>query len=168
MRGADTVNEEFEVGFNQRFESRWYRAEIAGRFVMAGFVVLAFLGLLGRGPYSHAHKEASSGRLAVDYEPVARHSTSTVITVHLKEAIEGRPVRLLVDQHMIEPLGFQRATPIPDHTSISDEGAWLTFDRLDGRNTLVRLNLTPNALGLVPMEITDGTDTVSWTMFVVP
>jgi hypothetical protein len=31
MRGAETVNDEFEVGFNQSFESRWYRAEQAGR-----------------------------------------------------------------------------------------------------------------------------------------
>jgi hypothetical protein len=34
MQGADTVNVEIGVGFDQPFESRWFCAEQAGRVVL--------------------------------------------------------------------------------------------------------------------------------------
>ncbi|PPQ36551.1 hypothetical protein [Rhodopila globiformis] len=34
MRGADTIDQEFEAGFSPTFETRWYRAERVGRAVM--------------------------------------------------------------------------------------------------------------------------------------
>jgi hypothetical protein len=170
MRGADTVNDEFEVGFNQTFEASWYRLELVGRVIMVVFVSCALLGLLGRGPFSHASKTSASGRMSVDYEPIARHGTSTMITVHMKVLTDAaRSFRLLLDQHMIEPMGYQHATPVPDHTSVSDAGIWLTFEEPPGQhNALVRFDVAPNAVGWIPMQITDGTDTVSWTMLVLP
>jgi hypothetical protein len=170
MRGADPVNDEFEVGFDQAFETAWYRLELVGRVVMIAFVACAFLGFLGRGPYSHARKTSAAGGISVDYEPISRHGTSTTITDHLNRPTDlTHPVRLLLDQHMIEPMGYGHATPIPDHTSTSDAGVWLTFDELGGQHdALVRLDLMPVAVGPVPMEITDGTDTVKWSMLVVP
>src|SRR4051812_44741326 len=83
MRGATTVNDEFEVGFNQRFESHWYWAEISGRVVRLIFVGCALFGLLGRGTYSPAHRRTTDGVLAVDYEPISRHSTATTITAYI-------------------------------------------------------------------------------------
>ena len=167
MRGAETVNAEFDVGFNQTFESRWYRAEQVGRVVMLIVVACAALGLLGRGPFSHETKAAPGGAISVDYEPVARHGTSTMITVHVHDPVA--PIRLLVDQHMIEPMGYQRATPVPDHTSVADDGTWLTFDQEPGQHdVLVRFDVMPTALGFVPMHVSDGTDSVDWSMFVVP
>jgi hypothetical protein len=44
-------------------------------------VVAGLLGLLGRGPYSHRALTDVSGRIAIDYEPVARNGTATQITV---------------------------------------------------------------------------------------
>lgn len=41
MSGVETVNDEFEVGFNQTFESHRYRAEQAGRTVMVLFTLTA-------------------------------------------------------------------------------------------------------------------------------
>ncbi|WP_428486186.1 hypothetical protein [Rhodopila sp.] len=170
MRGAEPVNNEFEVGFNQTFEVGWYRVELAGRVIMIIFVTCALLGLLGRGPYSHASKSSPSREISVDYEPIARHGTSTMVTVHLKTPSDAaHPVRLLVDQHMIEPMGYQHATPLPEHASIGDAGVWLTFnERADQHDALVRFDLSPTALGFIPMQVSDGSNTVKWTMLVVP
>lgn len=170
MRGADPVNEEFEVGFNQTFEKSWHRLELAGRVVMIGFVTCAFLGLMGRGPFSHSSKASPSGGISVDYEPIARHGTSTMITVHLKRPTDTEhPVRLLLDQHMVEPMGLQHSIPVPDQSSVSDAGVWLTFAELAGQHdALVRFDVSPTAVGMIPMEVTDGTDTVKWSMLVVP
>jgi hypothetical protein len=167
MRGADTVNDEFEVGFNQTFESRWYRAEQIGRVVMLAVVACALFGLLGRGPYSHDSKTSTGGSMEIDYEPIARHSTASMITVHIKHP-EG-PIRLLVDQHIIEPMGYQHATPRPNFASIARDGDWLTFDPEPGeRDVLIRLNLSPTFVGVVPLLLRNGADSVNWSMFVMP
>jgi hypothetical protein len=170
MRGADTVNGEFEVGFNQTFESRWYFAELAGRAVMILVVGAAALGFLGRGPFSHASRRSSSGTMAIDYEPIARHGTSTSITVHVQQARNTPyPIRLLVNQQMIELMGYQHAVPLPDRSMLSDTGVWLSFEEEAGQHdVLVRLEISPNAVGLVPMHLSDGSDRIDWPMLVVP
>jgi hypothetical protein len=66
-------------------------------------------------------------------------------------------------------MGYRPATPLPDHTEASDAGAWLTFqERPDRHDALVCFDVSPSAVGFVPMQVTDGTDTVSWTMPVLP
>jgi hypothetical protein len=170
MRGATTVNEEFEVGFDQNFESYWYRAEQVGRVVMVLFTAASALGLLGRGPFSHARVQSTGGAISIDYEPVARHGTTTMVTVHIKTP-EGspHPVELQVNQRMIEPMGFQRSVPLADVSRVSDHGMRLAFAAMPGRpEVLVRLELMPSAVGLVPLQVSDGTDLVEWSMLVVP
>jgi hypothetical protein len=98
MRGATTVNEEFEVGFDQNFESHWYRAEQVGRIIMVLSVVVSALGLLGRGPFSHATVRSATGAITVDYEPVARQGTATVITIHVKKAAGRGAFYRIADQ----------------------------------------------------------------------
>ena len=61
MRGAETVNDECEVGLSLTFEAGWVHMEQIGRVVMTGFTLTACLGLLGRGPFSHASIQ-SAGR----------------------------------------------------------------------------------------------------------
>lgn len=48
MQGADKVNDELEVGFDEPFESRWSRAEQVGRVVMVLVAAAGLSGLLGR------------------------------------------------------------------------------------------------------------------------
>lgn len=170
MRGVDTVDNEFEVGFDQRFETNWHRAELVGRFVMAAFVLSAGFELLGRGPYSHRTVQSADGALRVDYEPIARHSTTTTVTVHIQNGTgSDQPVRLSLPQQAIEPMGFQHAVPPADGATINDAGIRLNFtEQPHQKNALVRLMLKPTAVGLVPMRISDGQEDVRWTMLVVP
>ena len=170
MRGATTVNEEFEVGFDQKFESHWYRAEQIGRIIMILFVTVSALGLLGRGPFSHATVRSATGAISVDYEPVARLGTTTVVTVHVKRPQEGpRPIELRVNQQMIEPMGYRRSIPLPEASRVSGRGISLTFTAVpDSPEVLVRLELMPSAVGFVPLYVGDGTDSVEWSPLVVP
>ncbi|MGD0103027.1 MAG: hypothetical protein ABSC06_03200 [Rhodopila sp.] len=171
MSGVETVNDEFEVGFNQTFESHWYRAEQAGRVIMVLFVLAAGLGLLGRGPFSHSTTQSAGGALSVDYEPIARHGTNTTITVHLKKPADvDRPIELRVNQQIIEPMGYQRSVPLANSSSsVSDAGMRLTFNEAANQpDVLVRFELMPNAVGLVPLHVSDGSDTIDWSILVVP
>lgn len=170
MQGPDTVNDEFEVGFNQRFEAAWHRAEVIGRIVMVLFVVCAGLGLLGRGPFSHEKASSPDGKVIVDYEPVARHSTASTLTVHIRNTSDtSRTVELDIDQHIIEPMGFQHATPRPDSTEFDDTGARLDFiERPGQKDGLIRLALTPNIVGMANIGLRVDGESVSWRMLVVP
>jgi hypothetical protein len=170
MRGATPVNDEFEVGFDQDFENRWYIAELCGRVVMIVFVICGLAGLLGRGPFSHARAYAPGGGMYVDYEPVARHGTSTTVTVHVRnDTPDPRPVTITIGQHMIEPMGFQHAIPLPDASAIQDGGIRQTFMlQPHDHDALIRFELSPNAIGPVHLIASDGDSRVDWSVFVAP
>jgi hypothetical protein len=170
MSIVDTVNDEFEVGFNETFESRWYRAEQAGHVFMLVFALAAGLGFLGRGPFSHDSVQTADGALAADYEPIARHGTNTTITVHVKRP-QGltHPIELQADQHLIEPMGFQRSVPLADSSTVNNDGTRLTFNEAASQSdVLVRFELMPNAVGFVPLHVSDGAESIDWSVLVVP
>jgi hypothetical protein len=134
MRDATTVNDEFEVGFDQKFESWWFRAEQIGRVIMVLFAAISALGLLGRGPFSHATIRSPTGAISVDYEPVARHGATTIVTVHVRRPqATPLPIELLVNQQMIEPMGYRRSIPLADASHVSDGGMRLTFSAVPDR-----------------------------------
>jgi hypothetical protein len=170
MQGATPVNGEFEVGFDQIFENQWYRAELVGRAIMIIFVACGLAGLLGRGPYSHRRAEAAGGGFSVDYEPVARAQTSTTVTLHVANRTAlPHPVTISLDQKLLEPMGLTQTTPLPNSSAVTQAGIDLRFViQRDQPDALIRLQLQPNALGPVPLRVSDGDQQVAWTMFVVP
>ncbi|HEX2941966.1 MAG TPA: YetF domain-containing protein [Rhodopila sp.] len=141
MGGVDTVNDEFEVGFDQWFETKWHRAELVGHFVMVAFAMSAALGLLGRGPYSRRTAESADGAQRINYEPIARQGISSTVTVHVKNEIEtNQPTRLLLSQRVIEPMGFQHAIRPANGVTVSDAGIRLNFqEQPHQKDALVRL-----------------------------
>lgn len=168
MRGADAVNDKFEVGFNQHFEPRWHRAEIAGRLLLTP-VARAMLGLLGRGSYGRNRHASADGVLAVDLEPIARHGTATTNTADLHVPPDGDEVRLLVSQSMVEPLGLQHATPLPARAVVTDKGSWLYWPVPPGQSeVLIQLVLKPGAVGPVPGRLSDGTRARDGSVLVLP
>ncbi|MDQ2762707.1 MAG: hypothetical protein M3Y22_04230 [Pseudomonadota bacterium] len=170
MSGAETVNDEFEVGFNQTFELHWYRAEQAGRLVMILFTLAAGLGLLGRGPFSHATAQSASHALGVNYEPISHDGTATTVTVHIKKPRDAsRVIELRVNQQMIEPMGYERTVPLANNSSVTDDGMRLAFtDAANQSDILARFQLKPSAVGFIPLHLSDGTDTIDWSVLVVP
>ena len=170
MQSKGRVNDEFEVGFDEDFERKWYYAELAGRALMLVFAGCALAGLLGRGPFSHQRVYASGGGLSVDYEPVARHNTPTTVTIHVtNENPVPRPVVVSIGQTMIEPMGLQGTVPIAESSTVSQNGIQLRFTVQPNQpDALIRLDLLPAALGRVQLEADAGAQHVQWSAFVVP
>jgi hypothetical protein len=171
MRGADPVNDEFEVGYNARFEGRWYLAELVGRVVMAAFVGVALSGLLGRGPFSHATNVSADGGLAVDFEPVARFATPTQITLHVRnENDTPREVAVFLQSRIVEPMGYSRSVPRPIGALVSHDGMTLRYavapHQTDAR---IRIEAQPSGIGPVHLSADAGPGArVGWTQVVVP
>lgn len=171
MRGADPVNDEFEVGYDQPFERKWYRAELVGRVVMILFAAAAVAGLFGRGPFSHARAISADGALAVDYEPVARFMTPTQISLHIRnESDAPRQVMVALSSRIVEPMGFVRSHPVPDAATSGHDFLTLTFTIAAHQpNARVRLAAQPSGIGPIHLFASTGPGArVDWTQFVVP
>lgn len=77
MQGADRVNGELEVGFDQTFERRWRWVERGGYVFLGLFVAAGLAGLFGHGPYNHRTRTTPELGLTVDFEPITRSQCDT-------------------------------------------------------------------------------------------
>ncbi|WP_158742459.1 hypothetical protein [Acidisphaera sp. L21] len=170
MQGADRVNEELEVGFDQRFERLWRRAEQVGRWIMVLFVAAGIAGFLGRGPYSHETAKSIGTGLTVDFEPVTRSQAGTQVTFNLDNASASSTIDIFVGTNIVEPMGLQRIEPQPLQTRLVDGGMVMTIPVAPGtRDAKLRLMLQPMSLG--PNELVaqrEGYAAQRWTLFVLP
>jgi hypothetical protein len=174
LRGADAINDgDLEVGFDERFERSWGRAEVVGRVVMAIIVAAGLAGLMGRGPFSHRTSATPSGALAVDREPVVHYGTGTQVTLHIDPAkvpadAAGEWV-VHLNNVFVEPMGKQRVTPQPIHEMADGSGIALTF-RLDPaqHDDLVRIMLQPTEVGPQHLVARVGSAQLDWEQWVLP
>ncbi len=171
VHGADPLVDGFEVGFNEDFENSWLRTAWVGRGFMLLFVLICLGGLLGRGPFSHASARSSDGALQVDYEPVARNGTATLVTLHLRNrSADALPLSLRLSSNLVEPMGYQRSIPIPDRSTVEAGGMRFDYMVAPGQDDeLVRLALQPTGIGPVDLSarLGDG-PRVTWSQFVAP
>ncbi len=170
MQGADRVNGELEVGFDEAFERRWRRAEQAGRVVMVGFVVASLAGLLGRGPYSHQTGKLGDASLVVDFEPVARSQTGTQVTFHLRNTTDAPALNLFIGGKLIEPMGLQHILPEPVKSQAVEGGLMLTIAvPPHTADAAVRLMLMPVDIGAKHLVArVENHPALQWTQVVVP
>jgi hypothetical protein len=171
MAQARLVNDEFEIGFSPAFENRWHTAELAGRVVMILVVVAALLGFAGEGPFSHRTIAAPGHDFAVDFEPVARHSTATQVTFHLHPPPGAATVHLFLDSHFVEPMGLLRTDPRAMASQTSGSGLLLTYAVPPGAagDQLVRLVAQPNQVGPIALSASvDGGPRLAWTQVILP
>ncbi len=170
MQGADRVNEELEVGFDEFFEQKWVWAERAGRLVMVTFVAAGLAGFMGHGAYSHRTAKSPEAALAVDFEPVARSQTNTQITFHLDNPTQAPTLDLFVSTNLVEPMGLKAMVPQPVDTKLVKDGMVMTVAVPSGtRDAEFRLMLEPSVIGDQEMEARlNDHAMLRWTQFVAP
>ena len=172
LRGADAIHGgEFEVGYDARFERAWLRVEQVGRVVLALVVAAGLAGLLGRGPYSHRRSETASGALAVDYEPLARYGTATMVTLHF-DTTRFDPAHewvIHLNNAFVEPMGLKEVMPTPSKQAADGAGLAVSVSLApDRRDALVRFYLHPTEIGRMHLEARVGPETIDWEQLVLP
>ena len=170
MQGADKVNDELEVGYDEGFEKQWSRAERSGYVVMLVLVVAMLAGLFGRGPFSHRTVASPASGLAVDFEPVARSQCDTQVTFHIDNETDATTVDLFLDNHLVEPLGLHQFLPEPVVSQAAADGLRVTIAvPPHSHDTKLRIMLQPSVIG--PVHIIarlQGREPLHWTQFIVP
>jgi hypothetical protein len=173
QRPGDSVNDELEVGYDERFETLWRRVELTSHALMLLFVLAALAGVFGRGPISHRTYRSPDGLFSVDFEPWSRNGTATQLTFHLPPS-QGTsanpvPVRLFLGSAIVEPLGLQQVLPRPNRSEPADGGAFYIFDTASkAGDAMIRLVLKPSSVGPAHVEARLGDETLSWTQWVLP
>lgn len=170
MQGADRVNDELEVGFDQKFERKWLWGQRVGRIVMVLFTVAGLAGLMGRGPYSHRTVAAEGTGLKVDFEPVARSQTTTQVTLHVSNPTTSPTEELFIGSNTVEPMGLTRMIPDPVLTKILPNGLMMTVAVPPGtQDAEFRLMLTPVGIGpIVQTARLNDRLVLRWQQIVLP
>ncbi len=180
VRGADRVNDDLEVGYDEEFEARWTIAQRIGLVVMVSFLVVCLSGLLGRGPFSHRTATAPDGSMHVDYEPAAREGTPTQITFRMANPGDApMPVSVFVSGSLVEPLGLGHTVPETTAAMVGSKGLVLRFTLAPQQaDAKIRLDAMPASAGIVRSEAWLGADAttdqpdrrhrVHWTQVVLP
>ena len=172
LRGADAIHGgELEVGFDERFERSWRRAQHVGWAAMLLVVAAGLAGLMGKGPFSHHTSVTADKALAADHEPVARYGTATTVTLHLDMAkfAPGRDWTVHLNSAWVEPMGLQQITPQPLRQAADGGGVALSFAfEPDEPDALIRLALKPSNVGLAHLTARIGPEFVEWNLLVLP
>lgn len=170
MQGADRVNDELEVGFDQTFERRWSRVERTGYGVMALFIAAGLAGLFGRGPFSHRTRHSGVSGLTVDFEPVARSQCDTQVTFHIDNPTDAPTRTLFLGTNLVEPMGLHQVQPEPARTQTTKDGLIFTLAiPPHTQGALVRVMLMPSTIGPQQMIARlDDQPPLRWNQFVMP
>ena len=110
--------------------------------------------------------------LAADFEPVARSSTPTQVTLHVRAppGQAGGEAEIEVSSTMVEPLGLQSVEPTPVR-EYSDHGNIVVRVALapGADDSLVRFHLQPMVVGPVSLSARlDGAPALRWTQVILP
>jgi uncharacterized protein (DUF58 family) len=109
---------------NSRFHELEWRIQHAGWVVVALFLALAFAGLFGGGPLSHAHAQSAQGR--VNYERFVRQGSPTELVITPTSGTEHGISRVEITADYLEAFRINNITPEPSTVRIS--GARLVYE----------------------------------------
>lgn len=171
MQGADRINKELEVGFDQTFEKRWSRVERGGCVFLGLFVAAGLAGLYGRGPYSHRSRTMPESGLTVDFEPITRSQCDTQVTFHLDNPTGLPELKLFLDTRFVEPMGLSKFLPQPVRTDAVGGGLLLTIAVPPGtRDAELRIMLQlDSTIGPEHLVARLGDHApLHWTQYVIP
>jgi hypothetical protein len=120
-----------------RFHRLEWRVQRIGWIFVAVFLALAFAGLFGGGPLSHARAEAATGR--IEYERFVRSGSPTELVVTPASGAQQGVSRIAIAADYLAAFRVQRVTPEPRTVRMaggqliyefaaSSSGAAISFD----------------------------------------
>jgi hypothetical protein len=149
------LDNELAVGFDPKFEKKWWRTERISWTVMLLFVIAGLCGFFGRGPWSRCQVSDPSAGMTVKYERVVRYKTPASIVVHFyPETGQQQQVLLSINNTIVQQLGEQRVVPQPAQSTLTKEGLLYTFPAY-GSSQLQQVSFTlqPESVGLFSISL---------------
>ncbi len=163
------VDGEVAVGEDLGFQRNWWRFERIIWSIFGLLLVLALLGLFGRGYLAKAERRSSDGGLDVKYDRIQRTGTPSMLSIRFgPQAIHDGKIELFVSESLVKELGAQRIIPSPLSTSVGNSGLTYTF-RATQPPGIVEFALQPDGPGAFPFLLQlPGSEPVQAKVVVVP
>lgn len=162
---------DLQIDQDLAFSHREWRVQRLGWLLMVLFIVGAAAGLFGGGPLSMARTGTADGRLAIEYDRIARHEGPDLLRLEIApEAVINGTVRLWFDRAYILDRTIASISPEPERSGAADNRLVFEFHVADpARRTLIEFHTKPGAIwrqsgsaGLV------GGDSLRFSQFILP
>lgn len=149
------VDNRLAVGFDPKFESKWWITERISWLIMFLFVVAGLCGFLGRGPWSKHMASNNDAGITVEYEKVMRYKSpaSLIVRIH-PGVIHEQSFVLHINKDVVQKLGEQRVIPQPTSSTPESDGISYVFPMAAaGQESQVSFALQPESVGQAQIEI---------------
>lgn len=148
---APRARGEFQINEDRRFQEKTWLAQRVGWTIFVALLIAASLGAFGSGLLGRTTAGTPADGFWVEYEPVARLTGPTEVTVHVdSRRVSGRQVHLVLGGDYPDAAEIQSLLPWPAGGGARPDGVVLTFDAHDGAGELkFVLHLKFNRIGAV-------------------
>ena len=148
---------------NSRFHEREWRIQRGGWVVVAIFLTLAFAGLFGGGPLSHARAVSAQGR--VEYERFVRHGSPVELLITPARDARHGISKVEIAADFTEAFRIESITPEPATVALSGRQLVYRFAAAEP-GASISFQLDPQRLWLhrATVQIDDGTPLQIWQL----
>jgi hypothetical protein len=165
----DQAGSQLEIKQDLEFQEREWRVERVAWVLGAVLLVLAALGLFGRGgPLSNVVVQYAAGASQLKYERFVRKLAPTLVELRLTET--GADPVVWVDRGFVERVEITNVAPQPDHTATNGDQLLLTFAAsAPGQPITVQIYFEPQVAGPLSGRagLVDG-ESFQFNVFVYP
>jgi hypothetical protein len=148
-----TKEDSVDVGYDDRFERKWWTVQRISFYVLLVFVIAGLLGVFGRGPLSM--NSASSDGISIEYDRFARYRTSSVLKVSIDRGyVQDGRVSLFVSQDLVDTFTMSQTTPLPESAMLAGDGVVFAFDATGADSPMqVKFSQQPPKPGIISGRI---------------
>ena len=161
---------EIQLNEDVAFLRREWRAQRIGWIGMAVVLVLALLGLFGRGPISDA-QIGDRNSFGVDYQRIVRHGAQTELEFHVAPALQSDSTfRIYLSQEYLKQFAVGHIVPEPSASGTAGALVFYEFARPNSRQAgRIVMSLTPVGLWRRGATVgVPGASALRFSQFVLP
>ena len=125
---VSTEYESLEVSEDIRWERRIWAFQRFGRYALALFLLLAFLGFTGSGPLSNASASSPDDLLSVSYERIDRINAPSTFQISFEpDLVSGDELQIWISSDFMRQVQMNQITPEPESVEIGAARYVFTF-----------------------------------------
>lgn len=156
-----------QIDQDMEHQRRWWRVQRIARYALGAFLAIGAVGALGHGPVSDA--KAGADPLEVEYERLARHSTSTQVAFRVRPGPD-KQASFWLGNGVFDQAQVLRIVPEPARREVASDRIIYHFPAAEtGEPVTIRFDLQPTGYGPLAFRAgVPGGAELAWTAFVFP
>ena len=142
------------IEHDEGYQQREWRFQCVGRWLIGIFILLALLGLFGKGGLAGASVEA--GQFRVDYERFVRQQTGTRLQLTISSSAASDTFNVTFASDQLADIRITDITPAPLEVASHQDRLEYTFRRTSGESSSINFHYQPQMVGSLTLRLADG------------